>query len=235
MEDENKQLALPYVSYPTFKTFIRHLHDTVVTEQIDNTMMPTKFSGSARGAVTSALRSLGLIDAQNNTSQQLRDLAGAYEGKDWQAMVKQCILSAYTNIPENFDLKSATRKQLESMFGDITTQMREKCIRFFLTANREAGIVYSPHLKIRKRSSGKRAGKTTPKRKEVAKRQDEPQEQTSNYEQTPSNMFDQPIPIVSDNSCYIRIPRNITLNQVGLVKAAVAFIEAMAKQNEESE
>lgn len=234
MKDETKQLTLPYASFPTFKTFIRHLHDVAVTDQVDNTMMPNNFSGSARAAVTSALKSLGLIDAQNNTSQNLRDLAGAYESKEWPAMVKKCILPAYTNIPENFDLMRATKKQVEGMFGDITQQMREKCIRFFLTANREAGIAYSPHLKIRKRSSGKRAGKTTPKRKKVvAKIQDEPQEQTPNYEQTPPDMFDLPIPIALGS--FIRVPKSITANQVPLVEAAVKYLEAMAKQNEDTE
>jgi hypothetical protein len=43
MKTETKQPTFPYVSYPTFKAFIGHLHDTVVTDQIDNTMMPTTF------------------------------------------------------------------------------------------------------------------------------------------------------------------------------------------------
>lgn len=235
MKDENKKLTLPYVSYPTFKAFIRHLHNTVVTEQIDNTMMPTSFSGSARAAVTATLKSLGLIDAQNNTSQKLKELAGAYEGKEWPAMVKQCILSAYTNIPENFDLKSATRKQVEGMFGDITQQMRDKCIRFFLTANKEAGIEYSPHLKIRRRLTKRRIDAATQRGGASGQKRTKPPEEPPKNDKTPPNMFDQPIPIVSDNSCFIRIPRDITVNQVALVRAAVAFIEAMAKQNEGTE
>jgi hypothetical protein len=225
MKDENKQLTLPYVSYPTFKTFIRYLHDTVVSEQIDNTMMPPSFSGSARAAVTAALKSLGLIDAQNNTSQQLRDLAAAYEGKEWPAMVKQCILSAYTNIPENFDLKSATRKQVEGMFGDITPQMLDKCIRFFLTANKEARIEYSPHLKIRRRQQRRRADTSAQKRTK-------PHEERLKHDKTPSGMFDLPIPIASGS--FIRVPTNITAIQVPLVEAAVKYLEAMARQNEET-
>ena len=233
MNKDNKQQALPYVSYPTFKTFICYLHDTVVTDIIDNSMMPNSFSGSAKGAVTSALKSLGLIDNENNTTQNLKDLAKAYNTKEWPEAVKNCILSGYDNISGNIDLKSASRKQLEGMFGDITSQMRDKYIRFFLTANKEAGVEYSPHLKIRKRSSRKRADKTAPKRKTTSKGKNESQKNPPNDEQTPPNMFDLPIPIESGS--FLRIPSNITVNQVDLVKAAIAFIEVMAKQNEGSE
>jgi len=164
MNTENKQPTLPYVSYPTFKAFIRHLHDTVVTDQIDNSMMPNSFSGSGKAAVTSALKSLGLIDNENNTAQKLKDLVKAYDTKEWSGAVRDCILPAYSDITEGVDLKSATRKQLDGIFGDITSQMKDKCIRFFLSANKEAAIEYSPHLKIRRRLPKKHSDATTPKK-----------------------------------------------------------------------
>jgi hypothetical protein len=234
MSIENKQPTLPYVAYPTFKEFIRHLHVTVTTDQIDNTMMPNNFSGSARAAVTSALKSLGFIDAQNTTTQKLRDLVTAYDTKEWPAAVKKYVLSVYNDITKSIDLKSATRKQIDELFGNITPQMKEKNIRFFLSANKEAGVEYSQHLKIRRRLSQKRTGKVTQRTTTSNDAINQPLDETNNKGKTPSNMFDQPIPIGPDNSCYIRVPRNITVSQVALVKAAVAFIEAMAQQNKET-
>ena len=49
MNTESNQPTFPYVPYPTFKAFIGHLHDTIVTDQIDNTMMPANFSGKLLG------------------------------------------------------------------------------------------------------------------------------------------------------------------------------------------
>ncbi|MFA5554172.1 MAG: hypothetical protein WCZ89_03420 [Phycisphaerae bacterium] len=229
MSTETKQPIFPYVSYPTLKAFICHLHDTVVTDKIDNTMMPRKLSGSARATVMVTLKSLKLIDDQNNATSNLKELADAYNQKEWPQAVKKCILSAYDDITKGIDLKSVSRKQVEDMFGDLNPQVKEKCIRFFLTANKEAGIEYSPHLKIRKRSvtPKKRTNSVVSPKSAIAK-------ETPQNEQKPDNAFDQPIPIDADFPCFIRIPRNITVGQANMVKAAVAFIEAMAKQNEAS-
>lgn len=233
MENENKQPFLPYVSYPTFKTFIGHLQDTIVPEQIDNTMMPQKMAGGTRYAVTSALKSLGLIDDQSNTTPKLKELVTAFNNKEWPAVVKTNILSAYNNITESFDLKSATRKQVEGMFEDASPQMKDKYIRFFLSANKDAGIEYSPHLKIRRRLPKKRPDTTTQKDgASGGKERKKLQRDTHKNEKTPPDMFELPMPFASGS--YIRVPRNITVNQVALVKAAVEYLDAMAKQNEES-
>lgn len=234
METESKQPILPYVSYPTFKTFIRHLKDTVVTEKIDSSMMPQNFSGSARAAVTTALKSLGLIDDKNNTTNKLKELVTAFDSAAWPTKIKECVLSTYSDITQNIDLESATRKQVEQIFEDASPQMKDKYIRFFLSANKDAGVEYSPHLKIRRRSKKKRIEKLTPKRAASGKQKNIPQGEKPKDEKTPPDMFDQPIPIEPIDRCYIRVPLNINSSQIALVKAAVAFIEAMAQQNEAS-
>jgi hypothetical protein len=234
MNTENKQPTFPYVSYPAFKAFIAHLHDTVVTDQIDYTIMPNSMSGGVRAGVISALKSLGLIDAQGITSQRLKDLADAYDNpKEWPEALKKYVLSAYANIVGNMDLKSVTRKQVDNLFLDATPEMKEKCIRFFLSANKEAGVPYSPHLKIRRRLQTKRTGKAPQKSESLNDSRHRPLDEPSG-EKTPSGMFDQPIPIVSDKPCFIRVPLNITISQAAMVKAVVAVIEAMAQQNKET-
>lgn len=232
MAEKKTQPTFPYVPFQTFLAFIRHLADNVVTDQIDNTMMPGKFSGSSRTWVTSALKSLKLIDAKNNTSPNLKELVDAYQGKDWAAKLKEHVLSIYTNIPESVDLKSVTPKQLEDLFPDMSQQMRDKSIRFFLAANKEAGIEYSPLLKRKKVSPRRRSETATRKRTKVDKQSQKPPIETPKHDKPASDMFELPIPI-APNSC-IRVPRNITASQVALVKAAIGYLEAMAKQNEET-
>ena len=233
MDNENKQPTLPYGSYPAFKAFIAHLHDTVVTDQIDNTMMPHSMSGGVRAAVISALKSLELIDAQGNTSQKLKDLVDAYDAKGWPDALKKYVLSAYTGITGDIDLKSVTRKQVDDLFVNTSPQMKDKCIRFFLTANKEAGIDYSPHLKIRRRLPKKRSDEI-PQKNAASGKTNPSQEGKTGNEETPSGFFDQPIPIVSDKPCFIRVPLNITTSQAAMVQAVVAVIQAIAKQNEEN-
>lgn len=109
--------------------------------------------------------------------------------------------------------------------------MRDKCIRFFLTANKEAGIEYSPHLKIRQRYKKRSTTSTT--KGGVSNKENKPKDDALKDKRTPPDMFDLPIPIGMGS--FIRVPKNITLNQVPMVNAAVGYIEAMAKQNEESQ
>jgi hypothetical protein len=230
MNTEMKQPALPYVSYPAFKAFIAHLHDTVITAQIDYTMMPRTMSGSVRAAIISALKTLGLIDAQSNTTEGLKSLIAAYNTKDWPEALKKYVLPAYSGIIGTIDLKSVTPKQMDDLFQDASAEMKEKYLRFFLTVNKEAGIEYSPHLKIRRRTFTKRTGKTTQKSESF----DNLPPAGNIGEQTPAGMFDQPIPIASAERSFIRVPMNITVNQAAMVKAVVAVIEAIAQQNEEN-
>ena len=233
MTNEDKQPIFPYVAYPTFKAFIGHLHDTVVTDQIDNTMMPHRMSGAGRSGVTSALKSLGLIDDDNNTSPKLKELVTACDGKDWQTAVKKHILSAYDSIAGGIELKSATRKQLEGIFEGASAGMKDKYIRFFLSANKDAGIEYSPHLKIRRRLPKKRVVKLSAKVDASGNQPPKPPEEPPKDERTPSDMYDLNIPGVPGS--FIRVPVNVTVKQIALVKAAVTFIELMAEQNKESE
>jgi hypothetical protein len=236
MNTENKQPKFPYVSFPTFKAFIFYLHDTVLPDQIDNTMMPPKFSGSARAAVTATLKSLGLIDAEGNTASKLKELVAAYDSNGWQEAVKKCILSAYDELAKNIDLKSATRKQMDGMFEEESPQMRDKYIRFFLTANKEAGIGYSPHISIRRKFPKKHTDKTATKHKTATQdRNVPPAGEIPNKEQTPSDAFDVNIFIQPLGRFYIRIPNNITVKQAGFVVSAANHIADIAKQNEESE
>ena len=234
MADNNTQIDYPYVSYPTFKAFIGYLHETAVTDMIDNTMMPPSMSGSSRSHIMAALKSIGLIDGNCNTQQGLKELVTAYNSKNWPDAIKKWVLKAYDDIIGDIDLAKATRRQINEIFKDVPQQTRERYIRFFLTANKEAGVEYSPHIKIRNRKSNtktkKRSGVgSTKKSKQTG---DEPSAIKHHEEKKPAGAYELPLPIEADFRCFIRIPMEITPSQVELVKAVFPIIEAMAKQNE---
>lgn len=233
MSTEKQQQNFPYVSYPTFKTFIAHLHETIVTDQIDNTMMPSKMSGGARSAVISALKAIGLVDLDNSTTTELKQLVDSYNSKDWPAMLKKNVLSAYDEVAKGIDLKTTTRKQIEGIFEEASPQMKDKYIRFFLSVNKDAGIAYSPHLKIRKRKSTKKRSDKSDKKNGISGEQENKPKTPKKEDLTPLGMFDLPIPIAQGS--FIRIPKNITINQVTLIQAAIGYLKAMAEQNKESE
>ena len=101
----------------------------------------------------------------------------------------------------------------------------------------DAGETVSPYL-MQRQSKPRRSGpRKTVKRKKHRTAQAEGQYDESGQfalNGTPEGMFDQPIPIASDNRYYIRVPKNITTDQFKLVKVAVGVIEEMANQNKGS-
>ena len=234
MAKDDSQAIFPYVPFQTFESFIKHLHETVVTDQIDNSMMPNNFSGSSCAWVTSALKSLKLIDAKNNTTPKLKELVDAYQSENWASKIKEHVLSIYTNIPENIDLKSVTQKQLEDMFPDMSPQMRDKSIRFYLAANKEAGIEYSPLMKQRRKSTKrKRIVNLSTKRKNSNEQPPKPPNETPKDKITPPGMLD--LPIIGVPESFIRVPENITMSDIALINGAVAYLKIKAEQNTESE
>ena len=234
--DSNK-MKPPYIPWETFKNFLKTLSSSATPDRIDSSMMPPTMSGFNKAGVTSALKFFGLIDSDGKTTSQLNELIKACETNNWAIKVKEILVPAYNNIIDNLKLDAATRRQLEEKFG-ASHQMNERFIRFFISLLRDADETISPFLTQRQKRRGRGSTKRVTKKKKNETGQDNGKG-GSTYRppesSTPEGMFDQPIPIVSDGSCYIRIPRNITINQVELVKAAVAFIEAMAKQNKETE
>ncbi len=235
--NESNKISPPYISWDTLKNFLRTLKDSAVPSRIDSSMMPSTMSGFNKAGVTSALRFFSLIDSNGEAADYLKEIVEACDTKDWSDAAKKILVPAYRNIIGDLKLNTATRKQLEEKFGEASSTMKDRFIRFYIPMLQDVDIEVSPYLTARQNKPRKSGLKKTVKKKKYRTAQGErsfvePDQPTLNV--APEGMFDQPIPIVSDNSCYIRIPRNITVSQVALVKAAVAFIEAMAQQNKES-
>jgi len=233
---ELSKISPPYIPWETLKSFLKTIKKAAVPDRIDSSMMPTTMSGFNKAGVTTALKFFSLIDANGDATSKLKQIVGACETGSWPGAIKELLVPAYSNIIGDLKLSTATRNQLDEKFGGASSAMKDRFIRFYIPMLQEAGEQVSPYLTLRQN----RQSKSGPKK--IAKKQ--PKAPPSGDaglgggqpqpEETPSGFYDQPIPITSDTPCYIRVPRNITTDQMVLVDAAVAFIRAMAKQNEES-
>jgi Family of unknown function (DUF5343) len=156
---ESKSIP-PYVGWKTFKNFIDGFR-TNVPSRIDRSLMGT-MSGATQAQLLTALRFMGLISDAGTPTQKLRDFARS-DGDARRLLLGDIIADAYLNVLQGVDIDSGTYRQLSEAFGATGAQGEtvHKCIAFYLSALREAGINYSPHFKIRgaRGSTGRRRPK----------------------------------------------------------------------------
>ncbi|MGA2678326.1 MAG: hypothetical protein ABSF37_03375 [Sedimentisphaerales bacterium] len=231
---ELSKISPPYIPWETLKNFLKILKESATPNRIDSSMMPSSMSGFSKAGVMSALKFFSLIDSSGGTTKNLKQIADAMDTDGWAEAIKRILMPAYANIIGDLKLDTATRNELNEKFGETSLEMKDRFIRFYIPMLQDAGEKISPYLTLRQN----RQSKGGPKK--IAKKQSkEPltsgagEGGQSQQEETPSGFYDQPIPITSDTPCYIRVPRNITTDQMGLVDAAVAFIKAMASHNKE--
>jgi len=232
-QNDSSKVSPPYIAWETLKTYLRTLKDSAVPNRIDASMMPPSMSGFSKAGVASALKFFSLIDSNSKTTSNLKEIVDTCDTEKWSDTVKRILVPAYDSIIGDLKIATAIKKELEERFGDATTTMKGRLIRFYLPMMQDAGEKISPYLTARQnkpRKSGPR--KTKKKKKQTIRHDDESSEGVG--QMTPKGMFDQLIPIGENNNSLIRVPRNITVSQFELVKAAVNVIEAMAKQNKES-
>jgi hypothetical protein len=235
--NESSKISPPYIAWETFKSFLKTLKDSVVPNRIDYSMMPSTMSGFNKAGIMTALRFFSLIDSNDNTTEKLTELVDAYESAKWAEMVKTTLVPAYRNIIGGLKLNAATKKELDEKFGDASSTMKDRFIRFYILMLKESGIEVSQYLTA-KQNKPRKSGPRKSKQKKTCRMT--PNEKPINefaqpiLGSTPEGMFDQPIPIASDSRYHIRVPKNITISQFELVKAAVGVVETLAKQNEES-
>ena len=237
-QNDSSKFRPPYITWETLKNYLRTLKDSAVPNRIEASMMPPAMSGFSKAGVTSALKFFSLTDSNGETTSNLKEIVNACDTEKWSDAVQKILVPAYDDIIGDLKIDTAIRKELEEKFGDATNAMKSRFIRFLLPLMEDAGKQISPYLTQRQNKPRKRKSKQTAKKKRDTTKQDvngqdkyRPQYQDS----TPEGMFDQLVPIAGvKEKCFVRVPQNITQKQFEMVKAAVAFIEVMAKQNEES-
>lgn len=158
----------PYVSYRTFQNFIEGLQQGIPA-RIDRSYWSDRLSGSTGIQLMSALRFLGLIDANGTPANQLKLLATAKGGQRTEVL-KQITTEAFSFLLRgSFDLQSSTYAQLQEAFHntfELTDGVNRKCVKFFVELATAAGIPLSPFISKRLRSvRSSTATKLPPKKK----------------------------------------------------------------------
>lgn len=234
-QNDSSKVRPPYIAWETLKTYLRTLKDSAVPNRIEASMMPPAMSGFSKAGVTSTLKFFSLTDSNGETTRNLKEIVNACDTEKWADTVQKILIPAYDDIIGELKIESAIRKELEEKFGDTTNAMKSRFIRFLLPLMEDAGKQISPYLTQRQNKPRKKRAKITKKKRDNTQQQHPDRQSTPYQDSTPDGMFDQLVPIAGvKEKCFIRFPQNITQKQFEMVKAAVAFIEAMAKQNEVS-
>lgn len=163
-EDTKKPEAPPYVTHATFGNFIKDLRETGIPSRIDKSVL-SRLSGSSQSALIAALKWLDLTDAAGVPTTKLNQLVAA-EGPKYSEAMRSVLEASYAFMTNgSIDLAKGTGSQLEGKFReyDITGSTVIKCMAFFITAAREAGVQLGPHIKAPKAPSSN-GGKKRPKK-----------------------------------------------------------------------
>jgi hypothetical protein len=165
---EEKQATPPYLPFKTLKRLISKFQETTVPQRIDISALQG-FSGSDRSALLPALKYLGLVDNEQMATHKIMALVNSYAiSQEWKKQLNKIITDSYADIINELDLTTATRKQLEEKFKNVSTSpaVKQKCIRFYISAAKEADIGLSKHITARQTVKGeKRAPRNKPKEK----------------------------------------------------------------------
>jgi Family of unknown function (DUF5343) len=132
----------PYASWTMFESTLERMRQEGIPGRVDRSFLHTA-SGSARAQLTGALRSLGLIDAEMQPTDTLKELV---ENPDQRAALLKLLLETfYAPIVELAD--NATQDQLAEAFREeynIQGSTVVKAISFYLSAANAAGLKVSP-------------------------------------------------------------------------------------------
>ncbi len=103
-----------------------------------------------------ALRFLNLIDANGKPTDYLKKLVAAKAELRTQLLHTITMESFAFVCKSSLDLGSATYAQLQEVFHNtfqLTDDVSRKCVKFFISLAKDAGIVLSPFITKRTRST----------------------------------------------------------------------------------
>ncbi len=171
VNDTTRKRLPPYISYRTFRNFVDSLQVGGIPARIDRSYWGDRLSGTTGTQLMTALRFLGLIDANSIPTNRLRLLVSA-RGPQKTELLRQIAYEAFTFIfRSSFDPQNGTYSQLEEIFHsqfELTGDVSRKCIKFFLMLASDAGIHLSSF--ITKRLKTPRSGTGARNSKKVATR-----------------------------------------------------------------
>jgi len=187
-DDSSRKRLPPYVSYRTFRNFIDGLQVSGIPARVDRSYWGDKLSGTTGIQLMSALRFLGLIDANGVPTNRLRVLVSA-RGPQRTEFLRQTTYEAFTFLfRSSFDPQSGTYAQLEELFHsqfELSRDVSRKCLKFFLMLASDAGIHLSPFITKRLKP---RTGIITKSAKKIAVRTKQNSIVPSDLEVVPDQM-----------------------------------------------
>lgn len=104
-------------------------------------------SGSMQTQMMSALKYLQLVDDTGSVKDTLTRLVNS-EGAERTNILRELLTSSYPFLFGGFDLSKATSNQFRQKFTEAgaSGDSVRKCIGFFLSAAKEAGVEVSPYI-----------------------------------------------------------------------------------------
>lgn len=169
----------PYLPWVTFKNFLTGMKGAV-PPRIDASVLKGK-SGSDQSGLKTALRFLQLIEEPGDrTTAALRSVTDAVGSEEWPTVLRDVVLPAYRELLGELDVKGATLGQLEETFSAAGVKgVRDKAIRFWLAAMKEADVTVSPHFGPVGAPSNERPRRGRGKRAKNGSAQEQPEDQAS--------------------------------------------------------
>jgi hypothetical protein len=146
-ENPKHQLSPPYTAFASVKTLFGSLKEHGLPGRIDRSVL-TNFSGAVGSQIITALRFLGLIDADNRPNPDFQTCLDAYGTDAWPQALGNMVKQAYEPIFQ-LDLKTASPSQFTEKFRGTYPNKEEtlrKCLTFFLNAAREAELPISAYI-----------------------------------------------------------------------------------------
>ncbi len=223
----------PYVGWGVFKNTIDTLAQSVVpTGPLDRRVLHF-MSGADHGALISALRFLGLADANKVATQEYRDLVkvSANEAKFKEEM-RRLLDERYSPIIGKLNLQHGTISELERAFKDYGVaqgQMLTKTIRFLVKALQESGVEVSPHITKPSPKARSTASRPAEKKAKTGRQTDKAGSQegsggsSGNGDAAPGGFERMPIPGIPN--AFIQYPSGLTEEQCTLFGAAITFLK----------
>jgi hypothetical protein len=148
---EDKKILPPYASHKAFERLLDSFRgDGHLPDQVDRGVLGT-MSGSGQSSMLKTLEALGLIDGASKPTRTLRDLLTHAKGSaEFKAKLREILERAYPYLfGSGINLKTATTNQVQGAFREqnVTGSTISKCIAFFLSAAKDAGVEISKYVR----------------------------------------------------------------------------------------
>ena len=174
MAEEANTPSPPYATFGSLVSLLNQLRDNKIPSRIDPSLFGNK-SGSITYSVIAGLKSLKLIDANGQPSDNFRMLVEAGD-EDRKPIWREVLKVGYPTLWDGtLDLESATSGQFDEHIRErygVKGSTIDKVAAFFLAAAKVAEIPLSHHLKNRKALTTSVSAKRNGKQKKVAEREE---------------------------------------------------------------